>query len=165
MIKGYLLAIFTLLFLRDRVPNRKIIKRWSRLFHMKVKYHSRYTELFSVDIIEDTLYISHFNKAVHDRFEYLASLAHEFGHLIDYAYKDYYFEEDELYKKMTDHDAIYEDEVKAWQIAKILLQDEDVYNEKSFTDLESRCLEQYRAALTLTKPKRKKSAKKSKTTK
>lgn len=172
MIKGLLIMFGGLLFMRDRIPYKKIIKRWSSLFHMKVRYHNRYSEHFSVDVIENILYISRFNKAVHSKQEYFASVAHEFGHLIDYAYKEFYFDEEQMYHKLTDKDAIYRDEVVAWKIAKILLTDAGEYDEKFFKELSERCLKEYRVALKIeTKKKKrktkgkKKSAKKSKGTK
>ena len=164
--KAILLGIIGfLLLLVDRRPNRRIIRSWSKLFHMKVKYHNRYTELFSVDVMDDILYISRYNKAVHDKKEYLYSIAHEFGHLLDYAYKEYYYDDEDLYTSLTDRKAIYQDEVSAWDIAEILLRDAAVLDEKVFFDLKERCLEEYRVALKLTSRGKKKKTKKKKTRK
>lgn len=141
-------TIGLLLKFADRHPYHKIIKQWSKLFHLKVKFHNRYSEEFSVDVIEDVLYISRYNKAVHDKYEYLYSIAHEFGHLIDYAYKEYSHKETEFYDNLTDTEAIYRDEVVAWKIAKTLLtSNSEEYDEERFSSLRDRCLEEYRIEL------------------
>ena len=160
-VKTLLLGLLGLLtFAFDRKPYADLIKRWSSLFHIKIKYHHRYSDKFSVDVVDDILYISRFNKATHDEREYLYSIAHEFGHLIDYAYVEYYYDEEELYDKLTDKHAIYEDEIKAWKIAKILLQQAGEYDSKSFNQLKRKCLKEYQQALGL-----KRRVKKSSTTK
>lgn len=154
--KTLLLGILGLLVLIfDRQPYSKFIRQWASFFHLKVRYHSRYSEHFSVDIIEGVLYVSRFNRAVHDRYEYFASVAHEFGHLFDYAYKEYYFDDEDIYCKLTDNKAIYRDEVVAWKIARILLQDAKQYDEKVFNELQDRCLQEYRTALKIDTKKKK----------
>lgn len=149
-----LLIIFILAILftvaTDRQPHKKVIGRWANLFYMKTKYLSRYTDQFEVDIINNVMYISKYNKAVHNEKEYLYSVAHEFGHLIDAAYREYYFEEEELYEKLTDREAVYSDEVRAWKIAKVLLQNAEAYDAKVFNDLRKKCLKEYKDALKLT---------------
>lgn len=151
-----------LLSLTDRNPYRKIIKKWSRPFNMKVKYYNRYTDHFSIDIIDNIIYISRFNKAVHDPVIYLYSIAHEFGHLIDYAYREYYYEDQHIHTDVQDNKAIYRDEVVAWKVSKILIKEAGVYDKDKFNKLRDNCLEQYRVALKLPKIRKTKSKKKPK---
>ena len=147
--KTILLVILGLLGIySDRRPYDKLIRRWASLFHLKVKYYSRYTEKFEVDIVDDVMYISRYNKAVHDKKEYLYSIAHEFGHLIDAAYQEYYDNEN-YYDRLLNKHNIYEDEVQAWKIGKVLLQEAKEYETKSFNSLKRRCLKEYRKALKL----------------
>lgn len=143
-----LLGLGLLGIIPDRKPHNRLIKRWASLFHLKIKYYSRYTERFEVDIVEEVMYISRYNKAVHDPQEYLYSVSHEFGHLIDAAYQEYY-ENDTYFQRLLDKNAIYEDEKKAWQIGKLLLQQANLYESKSFNKLKRKCLKDYRKALKL----------------
>ena len=147
--KALLLALIGLLTIfSDRRPYDALIKRWAGLFHLKIRYYNRYTTRFEVDIVDDEMFISKYNKAVHDKKEYLYSLAHEFGHLIDAAYQEYYDEEN-YYDRLLNKHSIYEDEVQAWKIGKVLLQEAKVYEAKSFNKLKTRCLKEYREVLNI----------------
>jgi Zn-dependent peptidase ImmA (M78 family) len=148
MINSILLVLISLFaFAFDRQPYKKLIKQWSSMFRMKTKYHSRYSDIFEVDVVDNVMYISRFNKAIHSEVEYLYSVAHEFGHLIDHAYRDYYDQE----SKLSENKAVYNDEARAWRIARGLLQQTEHYDEKAFNKLRARCLQEYKIALKLDK--------------
>lgn len=149
--KTLLLAMIGFLTFRsDRKPYNFLIRRWAKLFHLKIKYYNRYTERFEVDVIDDEMFISKYNKAVHDRKEYIYSIAHEFGHLIDAAYQEYY-DDEKYFNRLLDKHSIYEDEVQAWKIGKVLLQEAKIYDSRSFNKLKRRCLKDYREALSIDK--------------
>ena len=141
-----LIGILILLFLPDRKPYSDIIKAQSKLFHLKVKYSHRWGDVFEVDVVDGIMYLSRYNKATHSKEEYLYSILHEFGHLISYAYKDYYdkFASDELAPE-----AIYNEEVRAWRIARTLLEGTAAYDKKVFDALRIKHLKDYKKALNL----------------
>lgn len=152
MIKLLVAGITFLVFYFDRKPYSKLIKTWCTLFHMKIRYYNRYTDKFEVDVVDNILYISRYNKATHTVEEYVYSLAHEIGHLIDYAYKEHYYEDDMVASKLTDKQAVYQDEVVAWKIARVLLieaNEPGLFNQKTFNSLKNRCLNEYKKALDL----------------
>lgn len=152
MINTFLLALISLFtFAFDRQPYKPLIKKWSNLFRMKTRYHNRYSDIFEVDVVDNVMYISRYNKAIHSEVDYLYSVAHEFGHMIDYAYKEYYDVDnnDGASDRLTDKHAIYEDEVRAWRVARVLLQQANHYDEKAFNKLRARCLREYKLALKL----------------
>jgi len=146
LVAGSMLTITLLLIVPDRQPHNKLIKQWSSLFHLKVKYTSRYSESFEVDIHDNEMYISRYNKGTHDRDEYIYSIAHEFGHLIDHAYREYYNKEE---RDGLSAKAILREEQRAWKIAKVLLESNNIYDKKKFDSLKNRCLEDYKKALKL----------------
>ena len=161
IVLALVILICLLLLFYDRKPHQEIIKKWCRLFNLKVKYFNRYTERFEVDIFDNTMYISRFNKATHDNKEYLYSVAHEIGHLIDHAYKEYYYEESDVHSESLDKKTIYHGEVRAWEIASLLLKEEGLFDEIAFNNLKERCLDDYKEYLQIKKTK----VVKSKTTK
>lgn len=148
-----LLGFFGFLFLKnDRTPHRQLIKQWATPFRMKIKWLSRYENEnpFSVDVDEAILYISKYNKAVHSsEKQYIYSVAHEFGHLIDNSMQDHFLEEAELQKLATENEQAYQDEVRAWKIGKILLKNAKLFETKSFEKLKRYHLKNYRVALSL----------------
>ena len=149
----YLLCGLTLVlvFIPDREPYQEVIKQWSKLFNINIKYSHRYTDAFEVDVINNILYISTYNKSFHSKQEWLYSVAHELGHLIDYAYKDYYNKHSSNSSQAMSSKAIYNDELRAWKIAKVLLEQRSLYNEKVFNKFKNECLLEYRKALKIGK--------------
>lgn len=141
-----IITILVLLSIPDRQPYRRLVKQWSSLFNLKVVYSSRYSETFEVDIHDNVMYVSRYNKSTHDKDEYIYSIAHEFGHLIDHAYREYY---DKRVKDSLSAKAIIQEEQRAWKIAKVLLESNGIYDDKKFNDLKNRCLEDYKKALKL----------------
>lgn len=128
----------------DRRPYHSVIKKWSRPLRFKIKYYSRYSDLFECDPEDGIIYISRFNKALHNKREYIYSIAHELGHIIG-AMID---EETGLEPRISDREtkrAIIADEERAWDIARILLKKEKLYEYHSFNGLKERCLTTYRA--------------------
>jgi hypothetical protein len=121
---------------------------------MKIVFHNRYSSTYNADVIDNILYISRFNKAIHNEQEYLFSLAHEIGHLLDYAYKEHVLDEEELYNGLDNKKAIYADEVAAWKLAEMLLEDVN-YDKEAFEHLKNQCLKQYQDALKIKKGKKK----------
>jgi hypothetical protein len=151
MIKILLSLITFFAFYFDRRPYEKLINTWCSLFNIKVKYYSRYSDKFEVDVVDGILYISRYNKATHTPREYIYSLAHEIGHLIDHAYKEYYnkMEDDDEEQEMS-RQSIYADEVQAWKIARVLLieaGEPNLYNVKEFNALRKKCLDEYKRVL------------------
>jgi hypothetical protein len=146
--------ILVLIFLPDREPYESLIRKWTRPLKMKIVFHNRYSSVYNADVIDNVLYISRFNKAIHNEQEYLFSLAHEIGHLLDYAYKEHVLDEEELYNSLDNKKAIYADEVAAWKLAAMLLEDID-YNKQAFELLKNQCLKQYEDALKIKKGKKK----------
>lgn len=149
--KYILLTIMGILFfMNDRQPYKKIIKSWCKLFGTKIKYYSRYSDTFSVDLIENVMHISKYNKNKHDPYEYVCSVAHEVGHLLDLAYREYVYDDpDEIFEDYTEDQETYQEEVRAWMIAKILLQDAKIYEEQSFVKFVNKNLKDYRSVLNL----------------
>lgn len=144
--------ILLLLFLMpDRPPYSQVIKQWSKLFNLKIRYSSRFSDHFEVDVIDNILYISRYNKAFHSKQEWLFSLAHELGHLIDHAYRDYYNKHKNISNTEANKRAIYNDEVRAWRIAKVLLEQRNLLDLKAFNKYKNKCLLEYRQHLKLGK--------------
>lgn len=139
-------CILLLVLLPDRQPYTSLIKTQLRLFHFRIEYSHRWGDRFEVDVMDNILYISRYNKATHTKQEYLYSIFHEIGHMISHSYREYYdkFEEDELSSQ-----AIYNEEVRAWRIARTLLESTDAYDKKIFDALRGRHLKDYRKALNL----------------
>lgn len=141
-----IVPIVFLIFYYDRKPYAKIINTWCNLFHLQVIYRDRHREIFEIDVVDQVLYISRYNKATHTKEEYLYSIAHEFGHLVDYIYRDYY---NKHMKDELSPQAIYNDEVRAWKIARILLQEAGHLDKKLFDSIKNKNLNDYKKALEL----------------
>jgi len=147
MINVVLTFILTLLaVISDRLPYYFVIRKWASFFDLQLTFTSRYTDCFECDLDDKILYISRYNKSVHNRDEYIASIAHEVGHLIGAAIDEKYPEKYQLSRRSSKK-SIYLDEARAWKIAEILLQDAELYNPDRFISLRDRCLLEYRKAL------------------
>jgi len=156
IILGLSAIVAILILFNDRKPYHYLVKRWNRMFHHnRIKYLSRWSDDYSVDVHNNVLYISRFNKSVHDRREYLYSIAHEFGHLISEAIEDYYLgTEDEDDNKQDNVQAIYNEEIRAWRIARVLLKEANQFDEKHFNKVMNKNLKQYRIQLKIPIKKR-----------
>lgn len=142
-----LLGIFAAIFYYDKRPYSYAIKQWTRPFNITIKYYSRYTDIFECDPEEGIIYISRYNKAIHNKREYIYSIAHELGHIIG-ALLDEEYHSDDMHK-ICDREtkqAIILDEERAWDIARLLLQDAGLYEYHSFKDLRQRCISTYKMA-------------------
>ena len=148
IILGLLLVL--LLFHVDRQPYSKIIRSWTKILRVKFVYHGRYTDDFNVDLVDDVLYVSRYHKMTHDPKVYVYSIAHELGHIIDGIYRENAYEDpDEIFDGMTEQHTIYEEEIRAWSIAKQLLIDANIYDESFFIELRDKCLQNYKTYLQL----------------
>lgn len=142
-----LVLIIVLVLYFDRKPYSKVIKQWAKPFNLKIKYYSRYTDIFECDTEEGIIYISRYNKSIHNKREYIYSIAHELGHIIGALLDDEYHSDDP--HRICDREtkqAIILDEERAWDIAKDLLKDANLYEYHSFMDLRQRCISTYKMA-------------------
>ena len=145
-----LLLISILTTFNDQQPYKKIIKSWCKLFSTNVKYYSRFSDTFSVDLLENVMHISKYSKSKHDPYQYVCSVAHEIGHLLDLAYREQTYDDpDEIFISYTEDQETYQEEIRAWSIAKVLLQDAKIYDEKPFNAFVNKNLKDYRSVLNL----------------
>jgi len=145
IVVGTLLCLH--LIFSDKKPYKSIVKEWSRPFNLKIIYYNRYSDIFECDTEEGTIYISRFNRSVHNKREYIYSIAHEIGHLIG-ALMDEEFDDGDT-PKISDREtkkAIILDEERAWDIGRLLLKDAKLYEYHSFKKLREDCLKTYRDA-------------------
>lgn len=135
-----LIAFFVSIF--DRKPYWYIIKKWCEPFNITIKYTDQHKEIWAADPDLRMIFISRYNKSFRNKREYLYSVAHELGHLVGSEIDEEFYMRKQRISNRINKRQILADEIRAWNVAEILLRDANLYHEE-FCILRDRCLKEY----------------------